>query len=99
MQVVFENENKRNDSRRTGVVDVDICTRRSSWCLERNCNTRFGDKNIGVWNSREVFRRNKEKVWRGGWRVEESNRIKGSWARTMNYGWIYSDVEKSGKEW
>ena len=30
MQVVFENENKRNDSRRTGVVDVDICTRRSS---------------------------------------------------------------------
>ena len=36
MQVVFKNKNKRNNSRRTGIVGVDICTRRSSWCLEKN---------------------------------------------------------------
>ena len=30
MQVVFENKHERNDSRRIGIVDVDIYARRSS---------------------------------------------------------------------
>ena len=64
MQVVFENKHERNDSGRIGIVGVDICTRRSSWYLERKYNERFENRNIGVWDSRGAFRENKERVWK-----------------------------------
>jgi len=48
MQVIFENENERNNSRKTNVVDIDIYTRRSSKCLEGKCIRRFGNRDIGV---------------------------------------------------
>ena len=64
MQVVFENKHERNDSRRIGIVDVDIYARRSSWCLERKYNERFENRNIRVWGSRRAFRENKERVWK-----------------------------------
>ena len=48
MQVIFENENERSYSRRTGIVGVNICIRRVRRYMEGKCNGRFGSRSIRV---------------------------------------------------
>ena len=62
MQVVLEDENERNDSRRVGAVGIDICARRSSRYLERKYDREFESRGIEIQDSRRIFRRNKERI-------------------------------------
>jgi len=48
MQDIFENKDKKINSRRVSVVGFDICVERSSRCLERKCDGKFGNGNIRV---------------------------------------------------
>ena len=59
MQVIFENINERNNSKRTSAVSIGICLERISRYLEIKCNKIFRSRNIGVWNSGEGFKINK----------------------------------------
>ena len=38
MQIIFEDEDKRNDGRRTGILGFVTCAGRVSRYLERECN-------------------------------------------------------------
>ena len=59
MQVILKNENEKNNSKRVNVIDVDIYIRRSSRCLERKCNSRFGSRSVRIQDNRRIFRKNK----------------------------------------
>ena len=44
MQVIFENEDERGDSRRTSLMDSLICIGRISRCVEGEYTRRFGGR-------------------------------------------------------
>ena len=48
MQVIFENINERNNSKRTSAASIGICLERISRYLEIKCNKIFRSRNIGV---------------------------------------------------
>ena len=85
MQVIFEDKNKRIDSKRTDIVGFDIYARISSRFLERKYNREFGNRNIRVWNSREIFKRNKERIWRRKQRIKKDDRIEGNWTKLTDH--------------
>ena len=55
-------------------MDIDIYAKRSGKCLERKYNKRFGNRNIRVWNSKEIFGSNKERFWRRREKVEDNKK-------------------------
>ena len=48
MQFIFDNEDERSYSKRTGIVGVNICIRRVRRYMEGKCNGRVGSRSIGV---------------------------------------------------
>ena len=48
MQIIFEDENEGEYSRRTGAVGVVICAKRVSGCVERKHNGRNGGRRSRV---------------------------------------------------
>jgi len=59
MQVILKDENEKNNSKRVNIMDVDICIRRSSRCLERKCNSGFRSRSVRIQDNRRIFRKNK----------------------------------------
>ena len=57
MQFIFDNEDERSYSKRTGIVGVNICIRRVRRYMERKCNGRVGSRSIGVWEFLDVIRK------------------------------------------
>ena len=55
MQIIFKNEDKRNNSRRMDLVGVIICAGGISRCMEGECVRRFRDGRSGIWISREFL--------------------------------------------
>jgi len=45
-------------------VDVILHVREFSKYIERECLRGFGGRNIGIYNSKEVFGKFEERVWR-----------------------------------
>ena len=64
MQVIFKDENIKNNSRRISVIGVNIYAGRISWYIKGKCIREFESKSIRVWDSGRIFRRNKKRVWR-----------------------------------
>ena len=60
MQVVLKDKSKKNNSKRVGAVGIDVCAERISWYVKEKYIGGFESKNIRVWNSARIFRRNKE---------------------------------------
>ena len=56
MQIIFENEDKRNNSREANSMNPVICTERISGCVKGEYVRRFG--------GREILGRIKKGVWR-----------------------------------
>ena len=46
MQIIFENEEKRSNSKGTNSIDTIICTGRISRCVEREYVRRFGGRGL-----------------------------------------------------
>ena len=74
MYVIFKNEDEKINSKRVDAVGIDIYAKRSGKCLERKYNKRFGNRNIRVWNSKEIFGSNKERFWRRREKVEDNKK-------------------------
>ena len=48
MQAIFKDEDKGSNDRRTSVVGVDICARRTRRCIEGKHNKEFKSRSIRV---------------------------------------------------
>ena len=48
MQTIFEDEDKRSNGGRTGSMDIIICIKRISRCVEREYIRRFGGRTIRI---------------------------------------------------
>ena len=92
MQVVLKNKDKKNNSKRVGAVGIDVCAERISWYVKEKYIGGFESKNIRVWNSGRIFRRNKERVWRWRQRIKGDSRVERTWTRSTNYRWIYLNI-------
>ena len=76
MQVVLKNKDKKNNSKRVGAVGIDVCAERISWYVKEKYIGGFESKNIRVWNSGRIFRRNKKEFGDGDKELKEIAELK-----------------------
>ena len=62
MQVIFEDEDERGNSRRTSVMGPLICTGRISRCMEGEYYGRVRDRRDGVQDCGRIFDKFKEEI-------------------------------------
>ena len=75
MQVVFKNENERSSSEKTNSVDIVLCVGRVSRHLEGKYTRGFGSEEFRIWDSRRVFSRLKEGIWKKRQKSSQDGRI------------------------
>jgi len=63
MQVVYQNEDERSDSRETNSIGIIICIGRVSRYLEGKYFGGLGSRRIGLYNSRRISSRSEEGIW------------------------------------
>ena len=61
---LYKNEDEERSSKKTNSVDIVMYIRRVSRYLKEKYSRRFGSMIIGIQDSREIFGRSKERIWR-----------------------------------
>ena len=64
MQVIYQNEKKKEISGGVGILDLDICIERIGKCVERKNIGRFGIRGLGIPISRKTASSIKERFWK-----------------------------------
>ena len=64
MQVIFENENKRDVGGRTNLIDTIICIGEISRYIEGKSVGEFEIRGSRIWINKRVFVGTKEKIWK-----------------------------------
>ena len=62
MQVIYQNKNKKDNSKRTDPVGIIICIRKTSKYLKEKCFRKFGDRSIEIYNNRVIFDRLEKRI-------------------------------------
>jgi len=97
MQIIFEDEDERSDSRRTGAMGPLICIRRISGCMKEKHYGGIRDRRDRVRDCGRIFDKHKEGVW---WRrrgVSKSGRAKKARARREDNGGAHTRIQEVGK--
>ena len=64
MQVIFENEDERSNSRESSTINTIICIERISRCMKGKFVKGLRIRRSRIWISRKVFIRIKERIWK-----------------------------------
>ena len=64
MQVIFENEDERSNSRESSTINTIICIERISRCMKEKIVKGLRIRRSRIWISRKVFIRIKERIWK-----------------------------------
>jgi len=97
MQIVFEDKDEENNSRRTSSMGPLIYARRISRCIEGKCNKRIRDRRNGIRDYGGIFNSFEKGIqWRREG-ISEGSRVKEAGARRENDVGIHTRVQESGK--
>ena len=97
MSVIFENENERDNSRRTGVMGPLVCTGRASRHMEEKHYRRIRNREDGVQNCGGIFDSFEKEIWQRGGGIGEGSGIKKVGARRKNDGGVCARVQEGSK--
>ena len=64
MQVIFENEDERSNSRESSTINTIICIERISRYMKEKFVKGLRIRRSRIWISRKVFIRIKERIWK-----------------------------------
>ena len=97
MQIVFEDEDKRNDSRRTSSMGPLICVERISKYMEGECNRGIRNRRNRIRDCGGIFNSFEKRIWwrRGG--ISEGGRVEEAGVRRENDRGVCIRVQESGK--
>jgi len=74
-----------------------LCAGRISRCMKGKCIRRIKGRRTGIQNSREIFSRNKERVWGRRGRIGKSSRVEEAGTRGEDDGRVCAGVQKGSK--
>ena len=92
MQVIYQNENERDGSRRTNPVDLLIYIGRISGCLKGEYTGELGSRTIGIQDSGGIFNEYQKRIWRRRRRIGEGGRVENIRVERENNGGICTRV-------
>ena len=98
MQAIHKNKDEESGSWRTDSVGVIIYIGRIGRCLKEKYTRRLGKKVVRVWNSRRIFSRYKEGVWRRRQEISESDRAEKIRAGRKDNEGVCTEIQKSSKK-
>ena len=97
MQIIFKNEDKRSDSRRTSVVGALIYARRISGYVEGEYYGRIRIREGGIWVSEGIFHKPEKGIRRRGRRSSKSGKAEKVGAGEKDNGRVCSRIQESSK--
>ena len=97
VQIIFEDEDERSNSRETNSMNPLICIGRISRCVEEEYTGRFRDRRDRIRISWGIFGRIEKRIWKRRQGGGESSRVKKIGAERENNKGIYAGVQKGSK--
>ena len=74
-----------------------LCAGRISRCVEEKCIGRIKGRRTRIQNSREIFSRDKERVWVRRGRIGKSSRVEEARTRGKDDGRVCVGVQEDGR--